>query len=58
MIVRILRLVCSLRFIEVCAIVAKDLKELVDDIKAAKSDDESDSDVDSDEDEELFIEKN
>ena len=39
-------------------IVAKDLKELVEDIKNAKSDDESDSDVDSDEDEELFIEKN
>tara|TARA_Y100000748_G_C15484960_1_gene484340 strand:- start:1398 stop:2060 length:663 start_codon:yes stop_codon:yes gene_type:complete len=39
-------------------IVAKDLDELVEEIKNTKDSDEDDSDVDSDEDEELFIEKN
>ena len=36
-------------------IIAKDLKELIEDMKDAKGSDEDDSDVDSDSDEELFI---
>jgi len=39
-------------------IVAKDLDELVEEIKNTKDSDEDDSDVDSDKDEELFIEEN